>query len=135
MITKLCHSFQAGLDNGNGPMRVHLIRCKRSNTLTEAYHHPRSLRYVENLATYHLQNAVVRERLLPLQPRQALFVRKELSKVSAVVWFGIALLLTIGCGVCAGMLGHDLGLGLAVAGGSLSVLVAAQGLLITFARL
>ncbi len=135
MIIKLCYSFQAGLDNRNGPLRVDLIRFKRSNTLTEAYHHPGSLRYVANLATFHLQSVVVRERLLPLQPRQALFVKKELNKVSALVWFAIALLLTIGCGVCAGMLGHDLGLGLAVAGGSLSVLVAAQGLLITFARL
>ena len=90
------------------------------------------LRCATGFANSHLQYFLGSVPLGTMEPRKALFFGYVYDRKMACIWGGIALLLSVVCGVVAGVVTSNLGLGLARGAALLVGLSTIQGLIIWF---
>jgi hypothetical protein len=112
------------------PQRVYIEHSECSEPLTQAFHHPEQLRSAKDFVLAHLEGIVDNNCLVGTAPRRALCLRKIFKKKAAFIWFAVTLVLCTGMGVGAGLSKRDLGLGIAVEAGMLTVLAGVQGVLV-----
>lgn len=104
---------------------VYIKHSERSESLTHAFHHPAQLQSANNFVLDHLEG-IIDDHLAWSVPKQALCLRRDFSWKAAFIWSCMALVLSTGIGVGAGLAKQYLGLGFAIGTGMLAVFAAIQ---------
>lgn len=102
--------------------RVYVKLFEPSETLTEAYLHPEVLQPAKDFVSTHLSDVVDSTSLAAMSTRQAIYLGNAFSAKIAIIWFGIALAMSIIVGIAAGYGAQDWNTGLAIGSILLAVL-------------
>ncbi|KFY13399.1 hypothetical protein V491_06405 [Pseudogymnoascus sp. VKM F-3775] len=116
--------------SGPLPLIVDIDEKHRSHVLTNALHTPNTLSHTTDFLTSYRRFVVIQEAPGSICQRDALLIKLELHKVSLLIFSTISLLVSIGLGIIAGMLRHNVDSGLGVLGAILGVVGIIEGLLI-----
>ncbi|KFZ13079.1 hypothetical protein V501_03894 [Pseudogymnoascus sp. VKM F-4519 (FW-2642)] len=115
--------------SGPLPLIVDIDEKHRSHVLTNAMHTPDTLSRTADFLTSYRRFAVIQEAPGSICQRDALLIKLELHKVMLLMFLTISLLVSIGLGVMAGLLRHNVDSGLGVWGAILGVVGIVEGFL------